>query len=444
MNKIVIIGNGISGVTCARHIRKKSDDEIVIISSETKYFYSRTALMYVFMGHMKFEQTQPYENWFWQKNRIDLIQAKVEQIAFLDKQLTLDNGTTVHYDKLVLALGSKPNKIGWPGQDSEGVQGLYHKQDLDRLEEHCRKNTVKQAVIVGGGLIGIELAEMLHSRGISVTFLVREKRFWGSVLPKGEGELIERHLLENHIDLQLSTELASIQGDGTGKVKSITTKAGEKIDCQFVGLAIGVAPNIDFLRGTALNTNRGIIVSRQFETNQPDVYAIGDCAEFSDTVKGRRSIEQVWYTGRIMGETLAQIVLGHDIEYHPGNWFNSAKFFDIEYQTYGWVYSELQENEDDFYWEHPKGKKCMHFVFDRTSHQFLGVNTFGIRLRHEVMDAHLTKQSSIEKVLTELKNANFDPEFYRQYEKEILDAFNMKFGTQIKPKKRNWAKLLAP
>lgn len=75
MSKIVIIGNGIAGVTLARHIRKNSDQGITIISSETKYFFSRTALMYIYMGHMEFEHTQPYENHFWKKNRIDLLEA---------------------------------------------------------------------------------------------------------------------------------------------------------------------------------------------------------------------------------------------------------------------------------------------------------------------------------------------------------------------------------
>ena len=80
MEHIVIIGNGISGVTAARHIRKNSDKEITIVSAETKYFFSRTALMYIYMGHMKFEHTQPYENWFWKKNRINLKEGLVSKI----------------------------------------------------------------------------------------------------------------------------------------------------------------------------------------------------------------------------------------------------------------------------------------------------------------------------------------------------------------------------
>ena len=208
MDHIVIIGNGISGVTLARHIRKNSENEITIVSAETEYFFSRTALMYVYMGHMKFEHTQPYESWFWKKNNINLKKGYVKEIDTSNKQLIFSNNELLSYDKLVLATGSKPAKFGWPGQDLEGVMGMYHKQDLENLEKHAPNNKVcKRAVIVGGGLIGIELAEMLHSRNIPVTFLVRESSFWNGVLPTAESEMINRHIINNHIDLRLNTNL---------------------------------------------------------------------------------------------------------------------------------------------------------------------------------------------------------------------------------------------
>ena len=219
---IVIIGNGISGVTAARHIRKLSDKKITIVSAETDYFFSRTALMYVYMGHMKFEHTQPYENWFWEKNRIALKKGFVNQVDTAAKTLHFAEGDTLQYDKLIIATGSKPNKFGWPGQDLDGVMGMYHKQDLENLEKYApNKEVCKRAVIVGGGLIGIELAEMLNSRSIPVTFLVRENSFWNGVLPDGESEMINRHIKNHHIDLRLGMNLKEIKSDENGKVKSI-------------------------------------------------------------------------------------------------------------------------------------------------------------------------------------------------------------------------------
>jgi len=97
MEHIVIIGNGIAGVTAARHIRKNSDKKITIVSAETDYFFSRTALMYVYMGHMKFEHTQPYENWFWKKNRIDLVKGYVTQVDHDNKKLVFKDGWEYHW-----------------------------------------------------------------------------------------------------------------------------------------------------------------------------------------------------------------------------------------------------------------------------------------------------------------------------------------------------------
>jgi NAD(P)H-nitrite reductase large subunit len=447
MEHIVIIGNGISGVTAARHIRKNSDKKITLVSSESKYFFSRTALMYVYMGHMKFEHTQPYENWFWKKNNIELKQGFVNAICSDKKQLTFKNGETLSFDKLIIATGSKPNNFGWPGQDLEGVMGMYHKQDLEKLEKYAPNNTTcNRAVIVGGGLIGIELAEMLRSRKIPVTFLVREASFWNGVLPSQESEMINEHIKEHHIDLRLSTNLKEIKKDENGRVKSvIIEETGEELACNIVGLTAGVTPNIDFLKESGIEVGRGVKVNRFLETNVKDIYAIGDCAEQQEAIGQRRNIEAVWYTGRMMGETLAQTICGTKTEYKPGHWFNSAKFLDIEYQTYGWVFSEKgkQENEAHFQWQHPTDQKCITISFDKNTHQFLGINTFGIRMRHEVFDKWLTEQKSIEYILEYLADANFDPEFYKLHEPEIVAKFNQENNTNIQPKKKSWKRIFS-
>ncbi len=441
---IVIIGNGISGVTAARHIRKLSDNRIIIISAESEYFFSRTALMYVYMGHMKFEHTQPYENWFWKKNRIELVNGYVTWVDHASKKVLLKNTEEIPYDKLIIATGSKPNKFGWPGQDLKGVQGLYSKQELEQLEiDAPNKEVCKRAVIVGGGLIGIELAEMLRSRDIPVTFLVRESSFWNGVLPEGESQMINEHILEHHIDLRLSTNLVEILPDDNGKAKAVVTDKGDIIECNLVGLTPGVTPNVDFLKESGIELGRGIKVNRFLETNIPDIYGIGDCAEQHEPIGQRRPIEAVWYTGRMMGETVAQTICGNRIEYKPGHWFNSAKFLDIEYQTYGWVFSDKSKkpNEAHFHWRHPRELVCITMAYDSKTRKFLGINTFGIRMRHEIFDRWLTDGQSIDHVMEFLKDANFDPEFYAQYEGAIVARYNAELGTSILPRKKSWKRI---
>ncbi len=425
---IVIIGNGISGVTTARHIRKASDKKITIISAETDHFFSRTALMYIYMGHMKFDHTKPYEDYFWEKNRINLKRAFVEQVDHKNKQLILSGGDTISYDKLVLAVGSKPNKFGWPGQDLDGVMGMYHKQDLEKLEKYAPNNKIcKRAVVVGGGLIGIEMAEMLRSRDIPVTFLVREDSFWNGVLPSHESAMISRHIKNHHIDLRLDVNLKEILADENGQARAVViAETGEEIPCNVVGLTAGVSPNIDFLKDSGIELGRGIKVNQMLETNIKDIYAIGDCAEQHTGINGRRPIEAVWYTGRMMGESLAQTICGRPTIYNPGHWFNSAKFLDIEYQTYGWVFSDKRppEHQELFHWKHEDDTKCITIATHKDSGKFLGINTFGIRMRHEIFDRWLTEERDTNYVVAHLVEANFDPEFFKHFEKDIQRAYN--------------------
>jgi NAD(P)H-nitrite reductase large subunit len=425
MPDLVIIGNGIAGVTTARHVRKMSNMKITIISSETEYFFSRTALMYVYMGHMRFKEIKPYEDCFWTKNNIDLIYAHVNSIDTDSKTLQLNNGTTISYDKLVISTGSKTNKFGWRGQDLPGVQGLYNWQDIELLEENTKN--ISHAVIVGGGLIGIELAEMLHSRKIHVTFLVREELYWGNILPREDSILISRHILEHGFDLKLGVQLKEIKAGENGRVKSVITDKGEEIDCQLVGLTPGVHPNIDMVKNSRVETGRGVLVNDYLETNIPDVYAAGDCVEFKEREPGRFRFEQLWYTGRMHGEALAQTICDKRTKYDRGVWFNSAKFLDIEYQTYGFVAAQPIESETNFYWEHKSGKKAVRFAFKNDDHSVVGINTFGIRYRHELFEKWIKYKKPIEFVLEHLPQANFDPEFFEKHEEEIITEFNRQY-----------------
>lgn len=427
---IAIIGNGISGITAARTLRKlNAECQITVISGESDYFFSRTALMYVYMGHLRWKDIQPYENDFWEKNRITLKKTWVQAIDTEQKILHYDRDETQTYDVLILATGSQPNKFGWPGQDLENVHGLYSMQDLMAMEQ--ASIGLKRAVIVGGGLIGIEMAEMFHSRHIPVTFLVRESSFWNSTLPAEESAMINRHILEHGIDIRLNTELKEIIDDGTGKVEAVITSNGEHISCGYVGLTAGVSPNIACLKNTPIATQRGILVNEYLQTNLPDVYAIGDCAELQNPDPGRRAIEPVWYTGRMMGEYVAYNILGKKTAYQPGVWFNSAKFFDIEYQVYGQVPPQLSADEASLYWEHPDGKKSIRIVYQRQSRAVLGFNLMGIRYRQEVCERWIQKQALLEQVLAQLSLANFDPEFFPEYESALREQYYQIFGKKI-------------
>lgn len=428
MEHVVIIGNGIAGITAARHIRKLSEKKITIISAETNYFFSRTALMYIYMGHMTWRNIEPYESWFWKKNRLNLKKGFVETIDTANKTLHFKEGDYLTYDTLIIATGSTTNTFGWEGLNLNGVQGLVSKQDLEMLEKNAPNNKkCSQAVIIGGGLIGIEMAEMLRTRDIKVTMLIREPAFWENALPLSNAEMISKHIESHGVELKPHTQLDKILGDSNGNVRAVLTTSGEEISCQIVGIATGVKPNITFLKDSKIETDRGVLVNQNLETNIPNIYAIGDCAQQRSPIGYRPSIEAVWYTGRIMGETVAQTICGNPYDYKPGHWFNSAKFFDIEYQTYGWVFSNerKKEYEAQFHWKCDSNLRAITISYHKESGQFLGINTFGIRLKHEIFNNWLNEKRSVDYVIENLREANFDPEFFRRYEKEILRKYKL-------------------
>ncbi|MFN0007310.1 MAG: NAD(P)/FAD-dependent oxidoreductase [Planctomycetota bacterium] len=415
---VAIIGNGIAGITTARELRRRVPGcSITVISGESDHHYSRPALMYVFMGHMRYEHTKPYEDEFWKRNRIDLVRAWVTRIDVEGRVLELDRGPEIAWDELVIATGSRSNKFGWPGQDLAGVQGLCSLQDLELLE----KNVVgaRRGVIVGGGLIGIELAEMLHTRGVAVTILVREPSYWSNILPMEESEIVNAVIRREGMDLRLSTQLREIVDDGEGRACAVITDRGERIDCQVVGLTAGVSPNVERIPGSGVETGRGVLVDPSFRTNVPHVYAVGDCAEIVMS-GGKNRIEQLWYTGRMHGEVLARVLAGEDASYDRGIWFNSAKFLDLEYQTYGLGKMDLP-GEKNLFWRSRDGLHAMRIVY--TAESVIGFNSMGIRYRHRTCERWIREKRSVEHVMANLPEANFDPEFAARHERDMVRAW---------------------
>lgn len=428
---IIIIGNGITGITAAQTIRQLSDHKITVISGENQHLYARTALMYLYLGQLKYENIKPYEDWYWKENKIELLQAWVNAIDLSSKSIVLASGEKMHYDKLLLATGSKTRFYNWPGQDHKGVHGFYNLQDLANIEIA----TIEKgpAVIVGGGLIGVELAEMLHSRGIETTILVRDTHYWGKNLPTEEAEMIRKRLDKNGIKLKLRITLKELKSDKNGNVCTVITEQGESLPCNFVGIATGVTPNIDLAKNAMLATQKGILVNEFLETSQPDVYAAGDCAELA--FAGNR-VEQLWYTGRLQGETVAYNICGKNILYTRGVPFNSAKFFDLEFQSYGSVNPEINEDENTLFWQNKEATKSIRLNYlndgKRTITGFVLLN---VRYRQEVCEKWILEKQPLEFVLKNLAKANFDPEFHRRHEKSILHVYkdqNPKFNVPEK------------
>ena len=407
---IVIIGNGIAGVSAAQSIRRLQPDwRITLVSGESTFHYSRPALMYIYMGHMRYRDCKPYEDSYWTEQRIDLRRAWVTGIDVANQRLELHEDQPLPYDKLLIATGSKSNKFGWPGQDLEGVQGLYSLMDLKLLQQNTRE--CRRAVIVGGGLIGIELAEMLHFQGIDVSFLVREKSYWDNVLPTEESAMVSALIRKRGFDLRTTTSLDHIEDNGSGRASAVVTDGGDRIECQVVGLTAGISPNLDLVAESSIATGRGILVDRGFRTNTDNIFAAGDCAEIVAEDGGRNLLQQVWYTGKQQGAVAGEVIAGESRSYDPGIWYNSARFLDLEYQTYGQVGFRVP-GEESLYWQHPDAAQAVRVV--HVDDRVIGLNFMGLRFFHPVAEGWIGAGASVDEVLDGLHEGNFQPEFAPQ------------------------------
>lgn len=233
------------------------------------------------------------------------------------------------------------------------------------------------------------------------------------LLPPEESEMVGSEIREHQIDLRLGTELIEILGDEEGIARAAVTSSGEEIPCGFVGLTAGVRPNVRVLDGSAIETDRGVLVNDYFETSAPDVYAAGDCVQFRNPEVAHRPVEQLWYTGRRHGKTVARSICGTRTPYDRGVFFNSAKFFTIEYQTYGDIRSETPDRHETVVWQSEDAKRLLRINYERASKAVVGFNAMGVRLRHERCEQLIRQGASIDTVLGSLASLNFDPEMQK-------------------------------
>ncbi len=409
----VIIGNGVTGINAANSLRSYDNEaEITIISYESKHHFSRTALMYVFCGQLSEQCVEPFERDHYEKMGFKRIYDKVSKLDPDANKLILESGNSISYDKLLIASGSVPAEYGWKGYDLDGVGHFVTWQNLQWLKE--KSKTAKKAVVVGGGLIGIETVEILLMAGIDVTFLIREDYYWPIALDKNESSIIADHIRQHKVELRLKTEFAKILGKD-GKVIGVKTGEGETISCDLVVIAVGVRPQTDWLKdsGVALDERGGIIANEHLKTNYDNIYTAGDCAAvmwFNNICRP----EQLWYTGRDQGKIAASNLFGMDKIYKRGTFYNSAKFFDIEYTTAGLMNFHL-DNEKNYFSQEKDTNYTVRITY-LEDNRVAGFNMLGRRWNHRILVNWIEEKRQLDWVLKHLHKALYDEEFMPNFQ----------------------------
>ena len=304
MQKVVIVGSGVCGIEAALALRRREPETaITLVSDEHDHFFSRPALMYVFAGQMTLRDTEPYDRELFGRMGFERIRGRVTGLDPAARRLALDGGANVGYDRLLLAVGSKARPAPWPGSEGPGVHTFVTLRDLERLDADARPGG--RAVVVGGGLIGVEVAEILVQRGLHVTFVIREAWYFPVALEAREAALVAEHIRTHGIDVRLETSVEAVLRGPDGAVRGVRI-AGQDVACDLVVAAIGVVPNTGFLAGSAIARapSGAIEVDESLRTNVPAVWAAGDCANVT-WIDGSRRPEQLWYTARDQGRVAA-------------------------------------------------------------------------------------------------------------------------------------------
>lgn len=414
--KHVIIGNGVAGMSAANEIRAQdSQCEITVISRESEHFFSRTALMYEFCGQLSRKDLEPFERDHYDRMNFKKVFDEVTTANFDAQELQLKGGEKIPYDKLLLACGSVPRPIPWQKGITKGIGHFVTLQDLEWLKlaaANCELGT-KRAIVVGGGLIGIEAVEVLLHAGIEVHFVIREDWYWPIALNKAESAFVAKHMREHGCHVHLNSEVKEVKSE-SGALKGVELSTGEVLETDLCVVAIGVMPATSWLEETDLALSEGfraIEVNQYLETNIENVYSTGDCANVT-WFNGVRRPEQLWYTSRDQGVAAAHNMIGVKEEYKRGPLYNSAKFFDIEYTTAGLVNFPLEGLSE---WYQEDATRCWSQRIVIQDGAVIGFNMLGSRWDHRVFIKWIEQKRSLEWVLEHLSEATYDAEFTSKF-----------------------------
>ncbi|MFL0269055.1 FAD-dependent oxidoreductase [Candidatus Clostridium radicumherbarum] len=302
--KYVIIGNGISGYYAADSIRKRnSEAAIQLISSEKVLTYYRPQLSDYLTTDISDKRFFVSPKEWYEKNNIDvLLGNKVETIDKENKVLIMDNNEKISYDKLILATGARNFIPPMKGYDMQGIYSIRDLEDAKKVKEEIKVS--KNAIVVGGGLLGLEAAWEMKEAGLNVTVVELAPSLLNIQLDEKASKLFEKSVQDAGITALTNEAAEEILGNS--RVSGLKLKSGKVLPADLIVFSVGIRSNIGLAQNAGIAVNRGIIVNEKMETNINDIYACGDCAELKGRVYG------TWPAASEMGKTAGANASGED------------------------------------------------------------------------------------------------------------------------------------
>lgn len=345
MTNYVIIGSGAAGIAAAGSIRREdSKSKIQVLTNDPYGYYSRPGLAYLLAGEVPQDQLFPFNEGYFKELNIQLIKATVQSILPDQHQLRTGNGSQIPYDRLLLSTGATASMPSVPGVELDGVVKLDNMEDADRILKNARK--ARTAVVIGGGITALELAEGLAANGIQVHYFLRGERYWSSVLDEVESRIVENRLIEDGIKIHYYTELEEILGK-KGKVMGVIARQLQnrlQFDCQMVAFAIGIKPRVSLAVQSGLKTQRGVIVDEGLHTSQADIFAAGDVAQVYDRMSGEYLLDSLWRPAIEQGWIAGLNMAGGNYSYEKKYPFNVTRLGGLITTIIGRVGKEILED----------------------------------------------------------------------------------------------------
>jgi NADPH-dependent 2,4-dienoyl-CoA reductase/sulfur reductase-like enzyme len=321
--RYLIIGAGAAGVSAVEAIRSLDPNgEILQVTDEEAGYYSRPGLGYYLSGEISEDCLFPFSAQDFRRLKVCQEQGQVKRVIPQEHQVVLENGKNISYNRLLIATGAEAAAAKVPGYKLEGVVKLDNLKDAQLMLKFAGKR--KTAVVIGGGITALELVEGFRARGLMVHYFLRGERYWPNVLDETESHIVEQRLKEEGIQIHYRTELAEISGKG-GKVSGVVTTEGKKINCDMVGIAIGIQPRKNLAEEAGLTTRQGILVNEYLNTSEVDIFAAGDAAEVYYSTLGKTILESLWGPARKQGTIAGLNMAGKKVAYHKGIPFNVTR-----------------------------------------------------------------------------------------------------------------------
>lgn len=330
--RYVIVGDGAAGMTAARTLRHGDGAaEIVVVSDDPHPAYYRAALTNYLLGELRDEQLWATTPSFYAQYRIERVLARSTALVPDRRELWVSHGWPIVYDDLLIATGARARMLPFHGAVPRGVMTLRTLMDARSVTERLAERSVREAVIVGGGSLGLEWALGLHAHGVQVTLVIRGRTMMQGALDQVGSDLLIARLRQAGINVLLENQVATPVAGRNAELVGVALKSGHTVPCQLLGLAIGIVPNVEFLKQSSirLGASGGVVVDARQRTSSPNVYAAGDVAEVAGAILG------LWEPAQRQAKIAAANMLNRPIAYEPGCHYLATRLFDLDFASVG-------------------------------------------------------------------------------------------------------------